>query len=249
MVSAELFDHGWSPEGWRTRVVDQQPEWPDRADLDHVGAELRALPPLVFAGEARTLRDSLAAAQEGRAFLLVAGDCAESFQGFSADGIRDKLRVILQMSVILTYGGGVPTIKVGRMAGQFTKPRSSPTETRGPVELPSFRGDTINDFAFDELARRPDPTRLVRAYHQSAATLNLLRAFTKGGFAALSRVHAWNQEFVAASPQGRRYELVAGEIERTLRFMGAGGIDLDAELGLHQVNDGSAHESRLLTSE
>jgi 3-deoxy-7-phosphoheptulonate synthase len=249
MASAELFDHGWSPEGWRTRVVEQQPEWPDRADLERVGEELRALPPLVFAGEARTLRDSLAAAQEGRAFLLVAGDCAESFQGFSADGIRDKLRVILQMSVILTYGGGVPTIKVGRMAGQFAKPRSSPTETRGPVELPSFRGDTINDFAFDELARRPDPTRLVRAYHQSAATLNLLRAFAKGGFAALSRVHAWNQEFVAASPQGRRYEDLAGEIERALRFMGACGIDLHAELALQQVDVWTAHDALLLEYE
>ena len=149
---------------------------------------------------------------------------------FSADGIRDKLKVILQMSVVLTYGTGVPTVKVGRIAGQFAKPRSSPTETRDGVELPSFRGDMVNDFAFDAGARRPDPARLVHGYHQSASTLNLLRAFTKGGFADLSQVHAWNLEFVAASPEGRRYESLAAEIDRALRFMAACGIDLDAEL-------------------
>mgnify|MGYP001199996438 CR=1 FL=1 len=249
MSTAELFDSGWSPTSWRDRVAEQQPEWPDRDALERAGAELRTLPPLVFAGEARSLTETLAAAQEGRAFLLVGGDCAESFQGFSADAIRDKLRVILQMSVVLTYGSGVPTIKVGRMAGQFTKPRSSPVEVRDEVELPSFRGDTVNDFAFDELARRPDPARLVRAYHQSAATLNLLRAFAKGGFADLSRVHAWNQEFVAASPQGRRYDVLAGEIERALRFMRACGIDLQGELALHQVDVWTAHDALLLEYE
>src|SRR5262249_54756527 len=160
--------------------------------------DLRGQPPLVFAGEARTLQETLAAAQDGQAFLLVAGDCAESFGAFSADGIRDKLRVILQMSVVLTYGSGVPTVKVGRMAGQFSKPRSSPTEPRDGVPLPSFRGDSVNDFAFAASSRRPDPRRLTRAYHQSAATLNLVRAFAKGGFADLSRVHAWNQEFVTS---------------------------------------------------
>ncbi len=249
MATAELFDSGWSPAAWRTRVAEQQPDWPDAAALERATAELRALPPLVFAGEARTLTETLATAQEGNAFLLVAGDCAESFEAFSADAIRDKLRVILQMSVVLTYGSGVPTVKVGRMAGQFAKPRSSPVEVRDATELPSFRGDTVNQFSFDADARRPDPARLVRAYHQSAATLNLVRAFAKGGFADLSRVHAWNQEFVAASPEGRRYDVLAAEIERALRFMRACGIDLNAELALHQVDVWTAHEALLLEYE
>jgi len=249
MATAELFESGWSPASWRTRAAEQQPDWPDTAALERASATLRALPPLVFAGEARTLTETLASAQDGRAFLLVAGDCAESFEAFSADAIRDKLRVILQMSVVLTYGSGVPTIKIGRMAGQFAKPRSSPTEVRDAVELPSFRGDTVNEFAFDATGRRPDPERLVRAYHQSAATLNLVRAFAKGGFADLSRVHAWNEEFVAASPEGRRYDVLAAEIERALRFMQACGIDLDAELALHQVDVWTAHEALLLEYE
>jgi 3-deoxy-7-phosphoheptulonate synthase len=246
MSTAELFDDGWTPASWRERPAAQQPEWPDAAALDTALDTLRAMPPLVFAGEARSLTEQLALAQQGEAFLLTAGDCAESFQAFSADAIRDKLRVILQMSVVLMYGSGVPTVKVARIAGQFSKPRSSPTETRDGITLPSFRGDTVNDFAFDELARRPDPGRLVQAYHQSAATLNLVRAFAKGGFADLSRVHAWNQEFVASSAEGRRYEAVAGEIERALRFMEACGIDLEAELQLHEVDVWTAHEALLL---
>jgi 3-deoxy-7-phosphoheptulonate synthase len=244
--TAELFDHGWSPDGWRKRPAGQQPDWPDPDAVEAVLDDIRAQPPLVFAGEARTLTESLAAAHDGRAFVLVAGDCAESFDAFSADSIRDKLRVILQMSVVLTYGTGVPTIKVARMAGQFSKPRSSSTETRDGVTLPSFRGDTVNDFAFDAVARRPDPTRLLRAYNQSAATLNLVRAFAKGGFADLSRVHAWNEEFVATSPEGRRYAALASEIERAMRFMRACGIDLEAELQLHQVDVYTAHEALLL---
>jgi 3-deoxy-7-phosphoheptulonate synthase len=246
MVTNALFEHGWSPDSWRGLAAAQQPDWPDDAALATVLDEIRGLPPLVFAGEARTLTESLARARDGEAFVLVAGDCAESFAGFSADAIRDKLRVILQMSVVLTYGTGVPTIKVGRMAGQFSKPRSSPTETRDGVTLPSFRGDTVNDFAFELDARQPDPQRLLRAYHQSASTLNLVRAFAKGGFADLSRVHAWNQEFVASSPEGKRYDTVAGEIDRALRFMQACGIDLDAELQLHQVDVYTAHEALLL---
>jgi 3-deoxy-7-phosphoheptulonate synthase len=186
---------------------------------------------------------------EGKAFLLLAGDCAESFDALSADAIRDKLKVILQMAVVLTYGTGVPTVKVGRIAGQFAKPRTVPTETRGRVDLPSFRGDMVNDFAFDAAARRPDPQRLVRSYHQAAATLNLLRAFTKGGFADLSRVHQWNLEYVASSREGRRYEAVAQEIERALRFMAACGIDLDAETQLHQVDFFTAHEALVLEYE
>jgi 3-deoxy-7-phosphoheptulonate synthase len=244
--TAELFHDGWTPAAWRDRPAAQQPEWPDVGELEAALVTLRSMPPLVFAGEARTLTDQLALAQRGEAFVLVAGDCAESFQAFSADAIRDKLRVILQMSVVLMYGSGVPTVKVARIAGQFSKPRSSNTETRNGITLPSFRGDTVNDFAFDELARRPDPARLVQAYHQSAATLNLVRAFAKGGFADLSRVHAWNQEFVASSAEGQRYEAVAGEIERALKFMQACGIDLEAELQLHEVDVWTAHEALLL---
>jgi 3-deoxy-7-phosphoheptulonate synthase len=246
VTTAPLFGTDWTPDGWRAHPAAQQPDWPDPAALDAALDELRRLPPLVFAGEARNLTEALAAAHDGSAFLLVAGDCAESFDAFSADGIRDKLKIILQMSVVLTYGSGVPTLKVGRMAGQFSKPRSSVTETRNGIELPSFRGDTVNDFVFDAAARRPDPARLVRAYHQSASTLNLARAFTKGGFADLSRVHAWNQEFVGASPEGERYEALADEIERALRFMAACGIDLNAELQLHQVDFWTAHEALLL---
>jgi 3-deoxy-7-phosphoheptulonate synthase len=236
----------WSPQSWRDRPAAQQPEWPDEATLDQALDELRAVPPLVFAGEARNLTASLADAVEGRAFVLQAGDCAESFDAFSANTIRDKLKVILQMAVVLTYGSGVPTVKMGRIAGQFAKPRSSATESRDGVELPSFRGDMVNDFAFDADARRPDPTRLVRAYNQSASTLNLLRAFAKGGFADLSRVHAWNLEFLDASPEGRRYEAMAAEIDRALRFMAACGIDLDAELQLHQVDFYTSHEALIL---
>jgi len=236
----------WEPSSWRHRTAAQQPDWPDGDALDRALAELRAMPPLVFAGEARSLKASLAEVSEGRGFLLHAGDCAESFAEFSADNIRDKLKVILQMSVALTYSTGVPTLKVGRIAGQFAKPRSEPVENRDGIELPSFRGDMVNDFAFDELARRPDPQRMVRGYHQAAATLNLLRAFTKGGFADLNRVHQWNQEFVASSAEGRRYDVLAGEIDRALRFMAACGIDLNAEVQLHEVDFYTSHEALLL---
>jgi 3-deoxy-7-phosphoheptulonate synthase len=236
----------WDPAAWRDRPAAQQPDWPDLAALDDALTELTRMPPLVFAGEARELTDALAAVMEGGGFLLHAGDCAESFEAFSANAIRDKLKVTLQMAIVLTYSTGVPTVKVGRIAGQFAKPRSSPTETRDGVELPSFRGDMVNDFAFDPSARRPDPARLVQGYHQSAATLNLVRAFTKGGFADLSRVSAWNLEYVASSREGRRYEAVSGEIERALRFMAACGIDLDAELQLHQVDLYTSHEALLL---
>jgi 3-deoxy-7-phosphoheptulonate synthase len=236
----------WSPQSWRARPAAQQPEWPDATAVEAALDELRALPPLVFAGESRNLVDALGAVSEGRGFVLQAGDCAESFDVFSADSIRDKLKIILQMAVVLTYGSGVPTVKVGRIAGQFAKPRSSPTEVRDGVELPSFRGDMVNDFAFDIAARTPDPQRLVRAYHQSTATLNLARAFAKGGFADLTRVHAWNLEYLASSPEGRRYETVAAEIDRALRFMAACGIDLDAELQLHQVDFYTSHEALLL---
>ncbi len=236
----------WDAASWRRRPAAQQPVWPDEERLKQAEARLAALPPLVVAGEARQLTAALGQVAEGRAFLLQAGDCAESFAEFGADNIRDKLKVILQMAVALTYAAGVPVVKVGRIAGQFAKPRSQPTERIGGVELDSFRGHMVNDEAFDAEARRPDPERLVTAYHQSAATLNLLRAFTKGGFADLSHVHAWNQQFVASSAEGQRYERIASEIERALRFMAACGIDLAAEGGLHQVDFWTSHEALIL---
>jgi 3-deoxy-D-arabino-heptulosonate 7-phosphate (DAHP) synthase class II len=180
--------------------------WPDQAALEQAELTLAQLPPLTFAGECRELTAQLARVARGEAFLLQAGDCAESFDAFNTQSIKDKLKIILQMAVVLTYSGGTPTVKVGRIAGQFAKPRSSDVEVQNGVSLPSFRGHMVNDVAFDEASRRPDPSRLLRVYHQSAATLNLLRAFTKAGFAGLDQIHAWNQEFVAESPQGERYE-------------------------------------------
>ncbi len=204
------------------------------------------MPPLVFAGEARSLKSALAEAAQGRAFVLQAGDCAEAFGDFSADAIRDKLKIILQMAVVLTYASGLPTVKLGRIAGQFAKPRSSSQEEVGGVLLPSFRGHAVNDIAFETGSRRADPSRLLRAYHQSAATLNLIRALTKGGYADLRQIHTWNQEFVARSPQGRRYEAVARHIDQALRFMAACGIDLSSDSHLHQVDFYISHEALLL---
>jgi 3-deoxy-7-phosphoheptulonate synthase len=239
----------WSPDSWRARPADQQPDWPDPDRLDRVQKTLGGLPPLVFAGEARRLTARLGEAAAGRAFLLQAGDCAESFAEFSADAIRDKLKVILQMAVILTYGAGVPVVKLGRMAGQFGKPRSSPTERVGDLELPSFRGHMVNDDAPVPELRVPDPERMLAAYHQSASTLNLVRAFTTGGFADLSQVHAWNQEFVASSTAGQRYEAIAQEIDRALRFMRACGIELESEATLRQVDFWTSHDALVLPYE
>ena len=239
------MDSSWTPGSWRDFPAQQQPEWPDPHALDQSLKTLAGLPPLVFAGEARTLRSALASVSRGEAFLLQAGDCAESFHDFNADGIRDKLKVILQMAVVLTYGSGVPVVKLGRIAGQFAKPRSSATEVVDGVTLPSFRGHLVNDDAPTVEARVPDPTRLLTAYHQSASTLNLLRAFTKGGFADLSQVHTWNQQFVADSPGGRDYEALAGEIDRALRFMRACGVELSG-VALHQVDFWTSHEALIL---
>ena len=236
----------WSPSSWRALPAEQQPDWPDEGALDRALKQVATYPPLIFAGEARSLMTSLGHVAAGNAFLLQAGDCAESFESFSANEIRDKLRVILQMAVVLTYSLGVPVVKVGRIAGQFAKPRSSPTERVGDDDLPSFRGYIVNDPAPTAAARHPDPERLVQAYHQSASTLNLLRAFTKGGFADLSRVHAWTQEFVATSREGERYEQLANEIERALRFMRACGIDLEGTAQLHEVDVYTSHEALLL---
>lgn len=236
----------WSPSSWRSLDVVQQPDWTDLGALDDVVKRLRSMPPLVFAGEARSLTADLANVANGEAFLLQAGDCAESFDAFSADSIRDKLKVILQMAVVLMYSSGVPVVKVGRIAGQFAKPRSSGTETIDGVELPSFRGHMVNDIDFTATARTADPERLITAYQQSASTLNLVRAFTKGGFGDLSRVHAWNQEFVASSAEGQRYEEVAEGIERTLQFMAACGIDTESTPQLHTVDVSTSHEALIL---
>ncbi|CAN5621212.1 hypothetical protein BH24ACT5_BH24ACT5_24400 [soil metagenome] len=216
---------GWTPSSWQERVARQQPEWPDNDRLHGALKTLAGYPPLVFAGEARALQTSLAEVAAGNAFLLQAGDCAASFEDFSADNIREKLRVILQMAVVMTYSMGVPVVKIGRIAGQFAKPRSSPIERVGDIDLPSFRGHIVHGAGPLAESRVPDPDRLVQAYHQSASTLNLVRAFTKGGFADLNRVHAWNQEFVASSPEVRRYERVASEIDRAMRFMRACNVD------------------------
>ncbi|NNE13034.1 MAG: 3-deoxy-7-phosphoheptulonate synthase class II, partial [Ilumatobacter sp.] len=211
--------------------------------------QIGAYPPLVFAGEARSLQAGLAKVAAGNAFLLQAGDCAESFEDFSADNIREKLRVILQMAIVLTYSMGVPVVKVGRIAGQFAKPRSSDFERIGEDDLPSFRGHIVNAEGPTAAARVPTPERLVQAYHQSASTLNLVRAFTKGGFAALDRVHAWNQEFVASSPAGQRYEQLASEIDRALRFMRATGMDTESNANLREVDIYTSHEALLLSYE
>ncbi len=239
----------WSPGSWREREAAQQPQWPDPGAVAGAYKQLSTLPPLVFAGEARALTEQLAAVAQGEAFLLQAGDCAESFDAFSADSIRDKLQVMLQMAVVLTYSSGVPTVKVGRIAGQFAKPRSAATEEIDGVMLPVFRGHMVNDIVPTEAARLPDPERLPRAYHQAASTLNLLRAFTKGGFADLGRVHQWNQRFVASSNEGVRYEALADEIDRALRFMRACGIDTATQQNLHEVDFFTSHEALILDYE
>jgi 3-deoxy-7-phosphoheptulonate synthase len=214
----------WSPESWRARPVQQMPQYDDADALARVEAQLQRYPPLVFAGEARRLEERLAEVAAGRAVLLQGGDCAESFAEFHPDNIRDTLRVLLQMAVVLTYGAAMPVVKVGRMAGQFAKPRSAPTEAVGGLELPSYRGDIVNALEFEAAARVPDPLRQIQAYAQAAATLNLLRAFTDGGYAALTRVHAWMLGFVERSPQAERYQDMADRISEALAFMTACGV-------------------------
>ena len=236
----------WTPDSWQAFPAQQHPEWPTDGSLEAALSQVSAYPPLVFAGEARSLQASLGQVAAGNAFLLQAGDCAESFDEFNAVNIREKLRVILQMAIVLTYSMGVPVVKIGRMAGQFAKPRSSNTEKIGDVELPSFRGHIVNDAAFTAEARMPNPERLVQAYHQSSSTLNLLRAFTKGGFADLNRVNAWTQDFVASSPEGQRYVDLSNEIERALRFMRACGVDTESDSSLHEVDVYTSHEALIL---
>ena len=232
-------------DGWRALPAAQQPVWADQARLAEVVAELSVQPPLVFAGEADVLKGRLAEAADGRAFLLQGGDCAETFAAATADQIRNRIKTVLQMAVVLTYGASLPVVKMGRMAGQFAKPRSSNDETRDGVTLPAYRGDAVNDFDFTEDARRPDAGRLLRAYHTAASTLNLIRAFTTGGFADLRQVHEWNRGF-AGSSANARYEALAGEIDRAMAFMDACGADFDA---LRTVEFFSSHEALLLDYE
>ena len=230
---------------WRSLPAEHQPRWPDETELNAVVGYLRTLPPLVFAGETDQLLEEMADASRGRAFVLMGGDCAESFAESTAERIRAKIRTILQMAVILTYGSSVPVVKIGRMAGQYSKPRSSATEVHEGRELPSYFGDAVNGHEFTAESREPDPRRLVEAYQRSVATLNLIRAFTQGGFADLSKVHEWNQGFVA-NPAYARYETVAAEIDRAMRFMRAAGVD---DQSLRTVDFYSAHEALILPYE
>jgi 3-deoxy-7-phosphoheptulonate synthase len=236
----------WTPDGWRTRPVLQMPDYPDANALAEVEAQLATFPPLVFAGEARNLKKALARVSAGEAFLLQGGDCAESFAEHGANNIRDFFRVFLQMAVVLTYAGAVPVVKIGRIAGQFAKPRSSPTEKVNGVELPSYRGDIVNDIGFTAQARTPDPQRQLMAYRQSAATLNLLRAFATGGFANLGSVHQWMLGFLKDSPQSRRYKELADRISEALNFMRACGLDLESHPELRATDFYTSHEALLL---
>jgi 3-deoxy-7-phosphoheptulonate synthase len=236
----------WTPDSWRNKPVVQVPDYPDPAALKDVEAQLATFPPLVFAGEARNLKKALARVAKGEAFLLQGGDCAESFAEHGANNIRDFFRVLLQMAVVLTYAGAVPVVKVGRIAGQFAKPRSSPVEKIDGVELPSYRGDIVNDNAFTAEARTPDPRRQLMAYRQSAATLNLLRAFATGGYANLGNVHQWMLGFLKDSPQARRYQELADRISETLDFMRACGLDLETHPELRATDFYTSHEALLL---
>ena len=239
----------WTPEGWRTKPIEQAPDYPDAAKLADVEAKLRRSPPLVFAGEARNLKRALARVAEGQAFLMQGGDCAESFAEFHPNNIRDTFRVLLQMAVVLTFGAALPVVKVGRMAGQFAKPRSEPTETQGGVTLPSYRGDMINAMEFTPAARVPDPERLMQAYYQSAATLNLLRAFAQGGYADLHKVHQWNLGFVANSRLGARYQDLADRLNESLAFMAACGLTSDTTPQIRETDFFTSHEGLFLNYE
>jgi 3-deoxy-7-phosphoheptulonate synthase len=239
----------WTPTSWRGRPAQQMPVYADAALLAGAEARLRRYPPLVFAGEARKLKAALAKVAAGDAFLLQGGDCAESFQDFSANNIRDTFRVLLQMAVVLTYGAGVPVVKLGRMAGQFAKPRSSSVEKIGDVELPSYRGDNVNGFEFTAESRLPDPERMVQAYNQSAATLNLLRAFAQGGYADLHEVNRWNLDFVRNSPASERYHDLAARLDETLNFMAACGLTSATTPQIAETDFFTSHEALLLQYE
>ncbi|MSO73519.1 MAG: 3-deoxy-7-phosphoheptulonate synthase, partial [Rhodospirillaceae bacterium] len=239
----------WSPDSWRSNPIRQQPDYPDAQRLAAVEARLRNYPPLVFAGEARRLMAALANVADGKAFLLQGGDCAESFAEFHPNNIRDTFRVLLQMAVVLTFGAACPVVKMGRLAGQFAKPRSSDNETIDGVTLPAYRGDMVNGMDFTIEARAPDPERMVQAYNQSAATLNLLRAFAQGGYADLHKVHQWNLGFVAESELGERYQDLAARLGEALAFMAACGLTSETTPQIRETDFFTAHEALLLPYE
>jgi 3-deoxy-7-phosphoheptulonate synthase len=239
----------WTPSSWRNKPVKQQPSYPDQEKLQQTERYLANQPPLVFAGEARALRDDLAKVSRGEAFLLQGGDCAESFDEFRTSHIRDTFKALMQMAVVLTFGGQKPVVKIGRIAGQFAKPRSTELETINGVSHPSYRGDIINGIDFNEKSRLPDPQRMVSAYNQSTSTLNLLRAFAQGGLADLNQVHQWNLDFIKKSPLGKRYETLAGSIEDSLAFMNACGINPATAPQLRETTLYTSHEALLLPYE
>ncbi len=236
----------WTPSSWRNHPIVQQPAYTNPQQVQQVEQQLTQLPPLVFAGEIRALHQKLGDVAQGKAFLLQGGDCAETFAEFNANKIRDTFKVLLQMAIVMTFAGSFPVVKVGRMAGQFAKPRSSDVETKDGLSLPSYRGDIVNDIAFTEAARQPDPERLLKAYHQSAATLNLMRAFAQGGFADLHQVHRWNLGFVEKSPLGEKYQHLADQIDQTLAFMEACGISANNTPQIKETSVYTSHEALLL---
>ncbi len=245
-MAQNLRGQAWTLDSWRGKPIRQAPDYTDKKALADVEAQLAIFPPLVFAGEARDLMKSLGRVAEGKAFLLQGGDCAESFAEFRANNIRDTFKVLLQMAVVLTFGAACPVVKVGRMAGQFAKPRSGPTEEQNGQSLPAYRGDIVNGIEFEAQARNPDPQRLIRAYNQSAATLNLLRAFAQGGFADLHKVHRWNLDFVSDSPQGHRYQELADRLSEALAFMEACGLTGESSPQIRETNFYTSHEALLL---
>ncbi len=246
MTGKETMADNWTPSSWRNKPIKQVPSYPNAEALETVEQRLASYPPLVFAGEARALKDALANVEAGEAFLLQGGDCAESFMEHGADNIRDFFRAFLQMAIVLTFGSSKPVVKVGRIAGQFAKPRSSDIEKQGEVELPSYRGDIINGIDFDEKSRIPDPERQIMAYRQSAATLNLIRAFAQGGYANLDNVHEWMLGFVSDSPQGERYQRLADRISETMGFMRSIGITPENYARLRETDFYTSHEALLL---
>ncbi len=239
----------WQPNSWRKFPIKQQPVYDNPEHVRQVERELSTYPPLIFAGEARNLKRDLAKAGRGEAFIVQGGDCAESFAAFNADVIKNMFKLILQMSVVMTYSSGKPVVKIGRMAGQFAKPRSSDFEEIDGVKLPSYRGDIINDIGFTEAARKPDPDRMLKAYNQSAATMNLLRAFSRGGLADLNEVHRWNLDFIKGHPLGERYEELSNQIDKTMKFLAAAGITSESAPQLRQTVVYTSHEALLLNYE
>jgi len=239
----------WKPNSWRQYPIKQQPAYEDSEAVKKVEETLATYPPLIFAGEARNLKEDLIRAGRGEAFIVQGGDCAESFTDFNAETIKNMFKLILQMSVIMTYSSGKPVVKIGRMAGQFAKPRSSDFEEIDGVKLPSYRGDIVNDIAFTDAARQPDPQRMIQAYNQSAATQNLLRAFSRGGLADLNEVHRWNLDFITGHPLGQRYEQLSLQIDKAVRFLAAAGVTSDNTLQLRQTTVYTSHEALLLPYE